>query len=120
MQFLKKIPWPILAYLVLLGGATGLITWMAATGEVPLLPGFGGNGGESEDLYVVYFAEDSTPTERKAALASVPEVRFLQDGILPGVTVVEVLKDLNRTLAALNALPRVELVLKVTPLMICH
>jgi len=120
MHFLRKIPGPILAYLLLLGAVGGLITWMAATGNVPTIPGFGGGNTESENVYVVYFAEDSTLEERKALLTKVPGAKFLQDGILPGVTVVEIRTDLTRTLAALQELPRVEMVLKVTPLMICH
>ncbi|MDH4247384.1 MAG: hypothetical protein OEW39_06165 [Deltaproteobacteria bacterium] len=124
MNPLPKLSWPLLAYLVLLGGVTALLTWMAATGNVPVLPGFGANSGtaqgEGEDIYVVYFDEDSTPDQRQTALARVPQARFLQDGILPGVAVVEIRENLSETLAALNALPRVGMVLKVTPFMICH
>ena len=117
--------WPILVYAGLMVSVRALLVWMAATGNVPSLPGFGNPSEDrasldGEDVYVVYFDEDTTEFERRNAIEEVPRVNFLQDGLLPGVSLVRVEGELSPALAALNALPRVSLVLKVTPQMICH
>jgi len=134
MQILKNLPWLIITYLSLLLGVSGLLTWMVVTGNIPkathsppeaagTAPGTATTtraAEKVEKIYVVFFDEGLSRTEQRAVLARFPQVRFLDEGIFPGVMVVELPENPTATVEQLSGLDEVSMVLQQTPFMICH